>query len=337
MRQRWPFLIIAFFLFSLTLLASLSVGAKPVPFETVFLTFTSFDTNDYAHAIVWYQRWPRALIAVYVGAVMACAGCVLQGLTRNPLSSPTTLGINSGAAMFVVIASFVFGMNEQAQGYMALAGALFGFFSCLLVVRLVGLSQDPRRLVLILSGALIGMLYLSAANALLLSDPELRSNFLGWLTGNLNHAYAGRLFDYWWIGASALALLFGLARPLTLIVIGEEKAASAGVNVVFVCSLAFMAVAVSAGSAVAICGPLGFVGLIVPHIVRPFVGTSFIFSLPACAVTGATACLLADFVARFAFAPYVVHTGVILDLVGGLVFAWIVKRYYLARNAGSWT
>jgi iron complex transport system permease protein len=311
---------------------NLSVGAGAIGPHTIFDAVFHFDPETYEHFVVLYQRVPRALIALQVGATMACAGAVLQGLTRNPLAAPATLGISAGATVAVLIGVYIFDLGMQAQGISALAGGLLGFLCCLAVARLVARTRDPQGLTLILSGALVSMLLFGIANALLLSDPSRRTDFLSWVTGNINHFYADRLAMFWWIGALALLLLLILARPLTLITIGVEKAASAGVNVPIVTGAALIAAAFAASSSVAICGPVAFIGLVVPHIVRPFVGGAFGLILPATAMTGAVVCLLADIFARTAFAPYLLHTGLVMDLLGGAVFILIVKRRYLTAR-----
>ncbi|MFS8038927.1 FecCD family ABC transporter permease [Xanthobacter sp. AM11] len=335
MRGRIAFLAGAPILLGLALLANLSIGATLLSPADLVAALLHFEPDDYSHYVLVYQRLPRALIAIYAGAVLACSGAVLQGLTRNPLAAPGTLGINAGATLFVVAGAYLFDLGIRAQGAAALAGALFGFVACLTVARLAGNGHDPRGLALILSGALVSMLFSGLANAFLLSDPARRTDFLGWVSGNINHVYAERLYAFWWIGLPALAALQLLARPLTLIMLGPEKAASSGVNAAVVSRAALAAVVLGSGSAVAICGPVGFVGLMVPHMVRPFVGSGFALGLPACALTGATVCLMADLAARQAFSPYVLHTGVLLDLLGGIVFALIVKRFYLSSRAGG--
>lgn len=333
MRHRAAFLTIAAALLAASVLFHLSIGAISIPIGTVLSAFVRFDPQDYAQNVVLYQRLPRALIAIYVGALLASSGFVLQGLTRNPLASPATLGISAGAAAFVVGGVMLFELGLETQGLAALAGAIIGFLASLTMARFAGLSRDPRGLSLILSGALVSMLLIGLANALLLSDPSRRADLLSWISGNINHVYADRLFSVWWLGAISLGLLFALARPLTLMSLGREQAASAGVNVDFVTRLSLAAVMVGSGSAVAICGPIGFVGLVVPHLVRPFVGQDQRLGLPACAMTGAIACLLADIAAREAFQPFVLNTGILLDLLGGLAFLLIVKRFYL--NGGE--
>lgn len=317
------------------LLANLTIGAAAIPLEEAVHALLHAQAETYEQSVILFQRLPRALIAIYVGAMTAVAGVVLQGLTRNPLASPSTLGVNAGSTLFVVAGAYLFDLGMEAQGVAALAGAFAGFLACVFVARIAGRTSDPRGLALILSGALVSMLFLGLTNAFLLSDPARRSDFLGWVSGNINHVYAERLFAFWWIGALALLVLLVLARPLTLILLGTEKAASAGVHVTWVSRLALGAAMLASGSAVAICGPIGFVGLVVPHMLRPLVGNGFALLLPASALIGAGLCLMADLAAREAFQPYALHTGLLMDLFGGLVFVGIVKRFYLSSSSRS--
>lgn len=309
--------------------ANLSLGATNIAPEDIILAFFSFDADNYDHFVVIYQRLPRVLIAVFVGSVMACSGAVLQGLMRNPLASPALLGINAGATLFVVGGVIFFGISSAFQGIAALIGGICGFGACLTVARMSGMDGNPRGLSLILSGAVVSMLFIGIANALLLSTPELRNEFLGWVTGNINHVYIDRLHQMWPVGVGGVVVLLILSRALTLIALGPEKAASAGVNIVLVSRLTIASVVLSSSAAVAICGPIGFVGLVVPHIVRPLVGAKQTMIIPGCILVGASICLIADMVARLAFSPFVLHTGVMMDLFGGVVFAFVVRRYYL--------
>lgn len=308
----------------------LAMGAEAPSFEDTVSALMRFEADNYDQSVILYQRLPRALIAIYVGAITAVSGALLQGLVRNPLASPSTLGINSGATLATISGAFTLNLDMEAQGVAALGGAVLGFLACLGVARLGGRRNDPRGLSLILAGALVSMLLVAATNAIMLSDPGRRADFLGWTSGNINHVYIERLNAFWWIGLLALGLAGVLEKPLTLILLGHEKAASAGVNVSLVSRIGLAAAILGAGSAVAICGPIGFIGLVVPHLVRPLTGPDFRRLLPGCVLAGASICLLADFAAREALRPYVLHTGLVMDLMGGIAFVIIVRRFYLA-------
>ncbi len=142
----------------------------------------------------------------------------------------------------------------------------------------------------------------------------------------MNHAYADRLAALWMPGLAALAILMALSRPLTLIALGPDKAASAGVPVAAVTRAALAAAALAAAAATAVTGPLAFLGLAVPHLVRPFAGAALPRLVPASAMAGGALCLLADIAARSAFAPYELQAGILLDLAGGIGFLVLVRR-----------
>lgn len=332
MEKRSLFLLAALPVLVLTFAIHLFYGFRAAEIPGLIDALLRFEAQSYEEAVLLYQRVPRSLTAIYVGSIAATSGVVLQSLVRNPLASPATMGVNAGAAMFLVAGALLFNIGTGLQGAAALAGALAGFLACIAVARFAGRRNDPRGLSLILSGALVSMLFTGITNALLLSDPARRSDFLSWVIGNINHAYIDRLAMFWWIGAASIATFIVLARPLTLILFGAEKAASAGVNVPLVSRAAILAAVLGSGSAVAVCGPIGFVGLVVPHIVRPFVGNNLAFALPAAFACGAAICLLADLVARQALHPFVLNTGLVTDLLGGIVFVVIVKRFYLSPS-----
>jgi iron complex transport system permease protein len=310
----------------------LCAGVNAPAFTDIWQALSRFEADNYDQSVVLFQRLPRAAIALYAGAVTAISGCVLQGLIRNPLASPSTLGVNAGATLGVIVCAFLLGLGTQAQGFAALAGGVVGFLACLAVARLAGRRNDPRGLSLILSGALVSMLLVATVNAITLSDPARRSDFLSWISGNINHVYIDRLYNFWWIGATMAVVLAALAKSLTVIQLGQEKAESVGVSVALVSRTALAAAILGSASAVAVCGPIGFVGLVVPHLVRPLAGPNFTRALPACAATGASLCLLADFIAREAFRPFSLNTGLVMDVLGGLAFIVIVKRFYLAPS-----
>lgn len=330
MERRTVFLLAVLPLLMVALGLHLLVGYRPADIPGLIGAVLRFEAQSYDEAVLLFQRLPRSLIAIYVGSIAAASGFVLQSLVRNPLASPATMGVNAGAALFLVAGALVFDIGPALQGVAALAGALAGFVCCIAIARFAGRRNDPRGLSLILSGALVSMLFTGMTNAFLLSDPARRSEFLSWVVGTINHAYIDRLAMFWWVGAAAIVAFLLLARPLTLILFGAEKAASTGVNVPLVSRIAILAAVLGSGSVVAVCGPIGFVGLIVPHMVRPFVGNNLVFALPASLVTGAVVCLLADVFAREALYPYVLSTGLVTDLIGGVVFVIIVKRFYLS-------
>lgn len=183
MTSKITLIFAAALLLAAILIFNLVVMAAEMPLAEIAATLWRGEADTYQQSVLLYQQIPRSLIAIYVGATTAVSGCVLQGLVRNPLASPSTLGLNAGATLFVIAGALVFDFSPEVQGLVALAGAGFGFAACFFVARLAGRSNDPRGLSLILAGALVSMLLIGVTNALLLSNPTRRAEFLslgGW-------------------------------------------------------------------------------------------------------------------------------------------------------------
>ena len=318
-------------------IVSLCVGAVTIPVSNVFSALFFFDPTQYSHSLIMHQRFPRVLIALFCGAVLACSGLVLQGLTRNPLASPSTLGINAGAMTAVLFSAFYTDVGLIAQGGFALAGGTLGFTATVLMAHSIAGNDKQWGASLVLSGVMVSMLLGGIANAILLSDPTRRTEFLNWAAGNISHVYIERLNHYYGVGLISLTILLLLARPLSLLLLGQDKAASMGISVRWVTGISLMTAVLGASSAVAVCGPIAFIGLIVPHVVRPLVGIRFTTTLTVCALTGAALCLIADLLARTLIAPYILNTGLLMDLVGGLFFIWVVRHYYMSNRVNHET
>lgn len=310
------------------LVASITLGAAKIPLRTIYDAFTAFDGST-DHLIIYTVRLPRSLIAVLVGAALAVAGALMQGLTRNPLAEPGILGINAGAALAVVSAIFLFGTSSPG----IYAGCAFlGASATAISVYLLGsLSRGGLTpLNLTLAGAALTALLSSLTTAILILSQRTLDEIRFWLAGSV----AGRDFSlflqvlpYIIIG---LAIAFALGRQITTISLGEDVARSLGQETVWVKVLAAVSIVLLAGSAVAIAGPIGFVGLIIPHIVRFLIGVDYRWILPYCAVFGAILLLISDIGARLLIRPQELPIGVMTAIAGAPFFIylarWKVKR-----------
>ncbi|UPR53137.1 iron ABC transporter permease [Vibrio cyclitrophicus] len=309
---------------TLVFLWHISVGAKPLPISTVIdaLFFPKEDMFD--HIIVRELRMPRALFAVSVGAALSVSGAIMQGITRNPLAEPSILGLMAGATFSVVI----------GIGWLELAGTvyvpLFAAMGALIGALLVwGISNSApggaTPLTLILSGvAVSGFLY-AIQSAAILTNQEAFGNFRVWLSGSL----AGREMStfMWalpWLIAG-LSAAFVIARQITALSMGEETAAGLGVNTKKIKTIGLVAVIALTASAVSISGPLGFVGLVIPHVVRLFVGSDYRLIIPFSAIIGAVYLVLVDIAARLILAPLEISTGIVTTFLGAPVFIWLVR------------
>lgn len=308
-------------------------GIEGLTGRQVFAALFYGQDDSYAQAILLYQRIPRMLVALYAGAMLAVSGLALQVLVRNPLASPGSLGVSAAATCFGVVAGVLFDASPFVQGMAALAGAGAGIL-CLLMVALYAGRGMKSGAVLILSGAFVSMLFTGITRAVLLQYPDRRLEFMNWSMGSVNPAYVDRLAAFWWIGVLSVLLLLMLGRPLAAMMMGDEKAASVGVDTRVVRLAGMVAALACGGSAVVVSGPLGFVGLVVPHMVRPVAGNRLAGGFVLAAVTGAALCVSGDWVAQTVFRPYTVNTGVVLDMVGGVAFMIMVRHFYMKSRRG---
>ncbi|GGF75148.1 ferric enterobactin transporter FepD [Azorhizobium oxalatiphilum] len=310
----------------------LCVGARPLSPAIVLDALTAYDPQDYRHVVVVRQRLTRLVVALGVGGMLAVAGYVLQKVLRNDLASPSTLGINAGAAAFCVLGLYLFGLSGTALFWPALLGAVSSLACTFAAAGLVGRgSRDPINLVL--GGAMSGTLFSAAATFVMSLDPDRFGDVLGWLVGDIG------LFDYqslltlWPAGLLAVGLLLMLARPLDLIALGAEQAASLGVDPRNAQRLALAACVLLAVLAVTIAGPIGFVGLVAPHVVKLLVGETGAWPIALSGLTGSAMVTGADILARLLLAPRLVNVGTVLALFGGLAFLGLVLIVLRRRAA----
>lgn len=324
-------LLVAVVLLVLVALASVAVGAKPIPVGRVLEAFAHYDRGDDDHLIVRTIRVPRTILGLLVGAALGLAGAVMQGVTRNPLADPGILGVNAGAALFVATAIFALGISSlTAIVWFALLGAAF---VALLVYALGSAGRDGATPVsLALAGAAVSILCVSLTRALLLIDLATLDQFRFWDVGSL----AGRPSTVAWsvlpflsVGA---ALAFGLARSLNGLALGDDVARSLGQRVQLVRGLSALAVVLLCGGATAAAGPIAFVGLTVPHVARAIVGPDQRWILPFSAVLAPLLLLGADVLGRVVARPGEIEVGILTAVVGAPVFVALVRRQNPARS-----
>jgi iron complex transport system permease protein len=277
--------------------------------------------------IVLDVRAPRVLLAGVVGAGLAVCGTVLQALVRNPLADPMLLGVSSGATVgavaTVVLGLRLFGMFSLPVA--AFAGALAALTAVYLLARSGGRMTTVR---LVLAGVATAEVLSAVASFLVVtsSDPRAAQSALRWMLGGL----AGTTWTMVWIPGVAVlvgtVVLLGVTRPLNLLLAGEEAAASLGLDVHRFRAALFVLVALLIGTIVAVSGQIGFVGLILPHLVWLLVGADHRRALPAAALLGAAFMIVADLVARTLIAPEEIPVGVLTALVGGPFFLWLMRR-----------
>lgn len=303
---------------------SVTLGAADIDIETVWRSLTAFDGST-EHLIITTLRLPRSLIAATVGAALAVAGAITQGLTRNPLAAPDIVGINAGAALAVVGATFLLGTpSTNTQVWFAFLG---GTLAAVVVYLLGSVGRSGMTpLKLILAGAALTYFLSSLTTGMLVLSQRTLDEVRFWLAGSVSgqdFATFSSVFPYLGLG---LVLSFLISRSITMLTLGEDVAKGLGLRTGWIKAIATVAVILLAGSAVALTGPIGFVGLVVPHLVRSFAGVDYRWLLPYAALVGAILLLLADIAARLVIKPQELPVGIMTALIGAPFFIYLARR-----------
>ncbi|SJN10852.1 ABC-type Fe3+-siderophore transport system, permease component [Leucobacter sp. 7(1)] len=308
----------------MALALGLWVGARSLDFGDVWRVLWHADGSE-ASYIVHEMRLPRSLLALVIGLALGVAGALIQALTRNPLADTGILGVGAGASFAVVVGVAFFGVTSFSQ-YMWLA-----FLGAVVVTVLVyalgsigSLGATPVRLTLV--GVALGALLGGFSSAITMLNPDSFSDVLRWSAGSL----AGRGWDTLEavllpIGIGLLIAL-GSGRPLNAVSLGDDVARSLGANVLRTRILVIVSVTLLAGAAAAATGPVGFVGLMVPHVVRWFTGPDQRWIIPFSAVGAALLLLAADVLGRVVLAPRELEVGIVTAFIGAPVLIALARR-----------
>ncbi|MFG1794853.1 FecCD family ABC transporter permease [Nocardia sp. NPDC049149] len=308
--------------------ASVLVGTHPLTLDQAVAAFTDFRGSD-ADRIVRYIRLPRTVAGLLAGVALALAGAVMQGLTRNPLAGPGLLGINAGASLAIVIAMGALGSTSPAVFvWFAFVGAAVAAVFVYTLGSLGFGGATPVKLVL--AGAACTALCGSITTAISLLDRTTLDNFRFWVVGSLTRATlesVGAIVPFIAVGA---VLALAVSRPLNAIAMGDDMARTLGTRLIAVRAAGALTVVLLAGSAVAIAGPIAFVGLVIPHIARAFAGQDYRWVLVWCAVLGPILLLLADILGRVVAQPQEIQVGIITAFAGSPFFLYLVRNRKVA-------
>jgi len=326
--RAWPVLAAAG---AASVLLALAVGSVPVSPAQILATLTGHGEGA-AHDVIWQLRAPRAIAGFAVGAGLALSGALLQGLLRNPLADPYVLGISGGAAVGAV-AAIALGLPVGLMQLAAAAGAVGTLGLLFVLARRALFTRDPLEpeqgtTSVLLTGVMIAS-FAAALLSLVLSlapDAKLRT-MVFWLLGDLAGATdfrAALIALVVVIACFAIALRYSAA--LNLLVRGDLQAYTQGVRVVHTRRMLVVVAALATGAAVTLAGAVGFVGFVAPHLMRLLFGNDQRVLLPASGLAGGTLVVLADTVARSAFAPLQLPVGVLTALIGVPVFLWLLAR-----------
>ncbi|WP_019481398.1 FecCD family ABC transporter permease [Arthrobacter sp. TB 23] len=309
--------------------ASLAFGSRPISFDVLVAALTDFDPANGDHAVV-HSRIPRTVTGLMVGAALGLAGAAMQGVARNPLADPGILGVNAGAALAVVIGIYVFGIAE-VTGYIwfAFAGAAFAAVVVYAIASLGREGATPIKLAL--AGAALSAGLGSLMNAVLVSSQETLDRFRFWQVGTVS----GRGWDVllpvlpFLVVGILLTLLTG--KALNSLSLGDDIAKGLGQNVAIARGVAALGVVILCGAATAAAGPIAFVGLVIPHMVRVLTGPDYRWILPFSVALAPVLLIGADIVGRLILPPGEVQVGIMTAVIGAPVFIWLVRRRKLAQ------
>ncbi|AUG80881.1 iron ABC transporter permease [Kitasatospora sp. MMS16-BH015] len=302
---------------------SLALGSRPIPLGTVLDALTGSAHGGDAD-VVTGLRVPRTLIGLVVGAALGAAGAVAQGVTRNPLASPTTLGINAGASFAVVTAIFLFHLGHPLQYvWFAVTGAGAAAVLAYAMARRSG-DLDPVRLAL--GGTVLTAVLASWTSALMLASHRTLDEARFWLAGSLS----GRGLQVLWpvlpLILVGLVLALAVSPALNALALGDETAQALGVPVTRVRLIGGLAVVLLAAGAVAVAGPVVFIGLAAPHLVRPLLGADHRWLVPGCLLAGAVLLLGADVLGRVVARPSEIEVGIVTAFLGAPLLALLAKK-----------
>lgn len=314
--------------------AGVSLGAISIPFSTVWGVVINnmigdmidVDWSKGREAIVWDIRLPRTILACFVGAGLALVGASLQAVTRNPLADPHLLGISAGAAFGAILALLHTGLflGLITIPLFAFIGALAAMVLVLAVSQFAAATSADK---LILAGVAVSFIVMSLANMLIfLGDPRATHTVVFWMLGGLGLAQWDQLIYPLLILAICGGFLWFSASNLNAMTVGDETASTLGISVARFRLIVFVVGALITGVMVAFSGMIGFVGLMIPHIARLFVGGDYARVLPASAIIGAVFLVWADILARTIMAPDDMPIGIVTGLIGGSFFIWLLRR-----------
>ncbi|KST65984.1 FecCD family ABC transporter permease [Mastigocoleus testarum] len=316
-------LILGFFVLLACLFISVSYGAADISWQNIYESLVSFDGSR-EHLIIRTVRLPRSLLAIIVGAAISTAGAIMQGITRNPLADPGILGVNAGAVFAVVTAIFLFGSSSpNFYVWCAFAGA---GITATIVYFLASLGRSGiTPLNLTIAGAAISAFLTSLTTGVLIISQRTLDEIRFWLAGSLAGADRSLILQILPYVCLGMILTLIISRQITILSLGEDVAKGLGQQTAWVKIVAAVCILLLSGSAIAVAGAIGFIGLVVPHIVRFLVGVDYRWILPYSAVFGAILLLVSDIAARLVIQPQEIPVGIMTALVGAPFFIYLAK------------
>jgi iron complex transport system permease protein len=319
-------LLVSVAILVLVALASIAIGAKELSMGQVWHGLFE-DSGTYGDVVVTERLW-RTLLGLLAGAALGLSGAVLQALTRNPLADPGLLGINAGASAAVVTAMTYFGVTSLT-GYVWFA--FFGAAAVGALVWFLGGSRGATPVRLALAGTAISAALYGYLQAVMITNEAALGKMRFWTVGSLSSASESTILQVLPFLAVGTFLALALARPLNAMEMGDDTAKALGANLNRTRALSMLAATVLCGAATAACGPIVFVGLMVPHVVRSFTGPDLRWIMPYATVLSPVLLLGADVIGRIVARPSELQVGIVTAILGGPVFIFLVRRRRTAQ------
>ena len=306
---------------ALAAVGSLVFGAVPIPPGEVIAALLGQGSGTTA-SIVLYARLPRLCGCLLAGAALACAGVIIQGVLNNPLAAPNVIGVNSGAGLATALCCALAPGAVRLTPIAAFLGALAGVLLVLLIAERAGAA----RITLVLAGVAMSSIFSAGIDAVVTFVPDALSGYTDFRVGGVKNLSMARLAPAFWVILIALLIALSLSNELDLLLLGRETAQGLGLPAKRLRLALLMLAAALAGAAVSFAGLLGFVGLLVPHIMRRAVGEDSFPLLVSSALGGGLLLTVCDLASRMIFAPFELPLGVVLSLAGGPFFIWLLLK-----------
>ncbi|MEL6647168.1 MAG: iron ABC transporter permease [Pseudomonadota bacterium] len=306
-------------------LISLFIGPRDIAFDSFAAALQAYDQYDAEHVTLMQIRLPRLWAALIAGGALGVAAMVMQVVTRNPFADPGVLGINAGAAFFLIVGTTLLGRADEAFV------AVFAFPGAALMALIVfalggGFLRDINPIRLVLAGVAVNALLASLLTALVLLRQDSLDVMRFWVAGSLSQATTRPLFEMSLIALAGASLAMALATRFEAFALGGDMSQGLGVRPGRVLAGALIVVTLCAGAAVSVAGPIAFLGLIVPPIVRVLSPGDLRLGLLMSAVIGALILLFADVLGRVILSPLEVRAGIMTALLGTPLFLWVARR-----------
>lgn len=305
-----------------SIIASLCFGASGLSLKQLMTALVYGADSGYEGYILWYVRLPRTIAGVAAGAGLAVSGAIIQGVLANQLASPGIIGVNAGAGMAVTICC-AFG---AASGWLIAGASFLGALFAVMLVVVTAQKMKASRTTVIMGGVAVNSFFNAVTEAITTLIPEAGVMSSDFRVGSFSSISHLRLLPAVLLILLGLILVFSFCNELDLMTLGEETAGSLGLSVKKMRTILLGLAALLAGASVSFAGVLGFVGLIVPHIIRRFTGNESKYLLPICAIGGAGFVVFCDLISRMIFMPYEIPVGILMSFIGGPFFVWLLLK-----------